>query len=616
MAVRGAPVHDDEGRVVEWIGANIDITGRIEHEAERQRLLESEQRARGQAEAARQRMALLDRVTARLVGETRGAEQVMQTLAEMLVESLGHWCSVQVPCADGRIAIAAVTHRDPAMAAIARRHVERYPIDPDLDVGVPRVLRTGRSEAAAAVSAELLDRVATDPVQRAELDAWNLGPYLVVPLSAQGRVVAALSLVRDATSAPFDADELALLEEIGVRAGLSFEQARLLEEAQAARAQAEAASRARDEFLAMLGHELRNPLAPIVTALELMRLRSGGELARERAILERQVRHMTRLVDDLLDVSRIARGKIELRRERIDLADVVARAAETTQSLFAEKNHRLELAVARGLLIDGDGARLEQVFCNLLVNAAKYTPAGGHVRVGAGRVEERAWIEVVDDGDGVDPSLLPHVFDLFIQGRQAIDRAGGGLGLGLTIVQRMIEAHGGRVWLHSNGRSRGTTVRIELPLLAGAAAEASPAPSPTLSLRAAAGRLRVLVVDDNRDAATLLAQSLQQSGFETRTVHDGPSALAFAADWKPAAVLLDIGLPAMDGYEVARRLRAAHAPSPPLLVAVTGYGQASDRAQAAAAGFSHHLVKPVEMRAVLEILAALPDPSGSGEPGC
>jgi PAS domain S-box-containing protein len=372
---------------------------------------------------------------------------------------------------------------------------------------------------------------------------------------------------------------------------------------------AEAANRAKDEFLAMLGHELRNPLSPILTALQLMRLRGivGGE--RERTVIERQVTHLTRLVDDLLDVSRIARGKIQLKEELVELADVVAKAVEMTSPLFEQRAHTLELDVPRGgLPARGDATRLSQVISNLLTNAAKYTPAGGHITVRATEEQEQVVLRVRDTGIGIAPDVLPHVFDLFVQGRQALDRSQGGLGLGLTIVRNLVEQHGGSVSASSQGRGAGSEFVVRLPKatvgavsqgLHAAHAEAGIATTTT------AGGPRVLVVDDNVDAAEMLAAALTAKGYETMVAHSGPAALLAAETFRPAIGFLDLGLPVMDGYELATRLRDLSDLPSMRLVAVTGYGQKSDRRKTRQAGFHHHLVKPVDLRAVDEVLTRL-----------
>jgi signal transduction histidine kinase len=363
-----------------------------------------------------------------------------------------------------------------------------------------------------------------------------------------------------------------------------------------ARREAESANRAKDEFLAMLGHELRNPLAPILTALQLMRLRnlSGGE--REREIIERQVRHVVSLVDDLLDVSRITRGTVQLRRGRVDLADVVAKAIEMTSPAIEERRHQLNVHVPRGLEVQGDAARLAQVLANLLTNAAKYTDPGGEVSVD-GRVEgSEAVIVVTDAGRGIAPDMLPRIFELFSQERQEIDRSEGGLGLGLAIVRSFVQAHGGTVEAHSEGKGRGSSFTIRLPLAsreagseaAGDARLTSPATTP------AAG-LRVLIVDDNPDAAEMLSESLRSLGHTIRMAYNGFTALQLAAERHPDVVLLDLGLPVMDGFEVAERLKAMPGMERVALVAITGYGQEADRERTQQAGFDEHMVKPVDL---------------------
>ncbi|HEX4565862.1 MAG TPA: ATP-binding protein, partial [Vicinamibacterales bacterium] len=351
-----------------------------------------------------------------------------------------------------------------------------------------------------------------------------------------------------------------------------------------ARREAELANRAKDEFLAMLGHELRNPLAPMRTALQLMRLRGGNALERERTVIERQTQHLVRLVDDLLDVSRIARGKIDLRREHIDVADAVAKAIEMASPMLEERQHDLTIDVPRGLELDADPARLAQVIANLLTNAAKYTESGGRVSISATREPGWVVISVRDSGIGISSEMLPRVFEMFAQERQALDRTQGGLGLGLTIVRNLVKLHGGTVYAKSQGRGKGSEFIVKLPAVSVAVTATSAAPAPDTMRRSAAPGARVLIVDDNVDAAEMFSDFVQSLGYEVRTVHDGPAALRVVEEFAPTVALLDIGLPVMDGYELAARLPAA-APTHVKLIAVTGYGQEADRNRAKNAGF-------------------------------
>jgi PAS domain S-box-containing protein len=358
----------------------------------------------------------------------------------------------------------------------------------------------------------------------------------------------------------------------------------------------EAANRSKDEFLAMLGHELRNPLSPITTALELMKLRSGEQASREEQIIERQVKHLTRLVDDLLDVSKITRGKVELKREVVEAAHVVARAVEIASFLFEQRGHRLVIEVPRtGLQLKGDPVRLAQVIANLLTNAARYTNVGGEVTVSAKREAERIVISVADDGIGISAEMLPQIFEPFVQGKRTRERAEGGLGLGLALVKNLVHLHGGEVHAHSDGLGKGSVFTIcltALPTEGGVdSVPSKQGPSPVGPSR------NVLVVDDNADAADLLNLMLQAAGHRVTVAHDPLEALELAAGLELDVVVLDIGLPVMDGYELGARLRARSQSC--RLIALTGYGQGEDRARSAAAGFDVHLVKPVEMTVLL-----------------
>jgi PAS domain S-box-containing protein len=379
------------------------------------------------------------------------------------------------------------------------------------------------------------------------------------------------------------------------------ERERLLSLEQAARADAEAANRAKDEFLAMLGHELRNPLAPIVTAVELLRMRPDTRLSKELEIIGRQVGHVIRLVEDLLDVSRITRGKVVLKQNPVDLGPIITKAVEIASPLLEQKSHALTLNVAPNLVVLGDETRLAQIFANLLSNAAKFTDPHGHVTLTALSEGEQVVVRVKDDGIGIPAELTSNIFELFVQGQRELARTQGGLGLGLTLVRRLAEAHGGSVAVHSEGAGRGSEFEVRLPAHAGVREiEAPPDSVPTFN-RGEATR-RVLVVDDNSEAADLLGELLRAAGHDVRVANDGPQAIEAASSFDPEIAVLDIGLPVMDGYELATRLRPGG--SKPRLIAVTGYGQEHDRARSLAAGFDQHLVKPVDGTALLAAIAA------------
>jgi signal transduction histidine kinase/CheY-like chemotaxis protein len=372
-------------------------------------------------------------------------------------------------------------------------------------------------------------------------------------------------------------------------ARLEAEKARV--EAEKARMVAEEADSAKDDFLAMLGHELRNPLAPVLTALELMRLRGESTSQRERDIIERQVKHLVRLVEDLFDVSRLRRGRVELRRGSFEIIRSIEKAIEIAGPLLADRSHKLTVDVSVvGLTVDGDETRLAQIFANLLTNAAKYSNRPGHI-VLRGLVEDgMVVVRCEDDGMGISPELLPRVFDLFKQGRQSLDRRKGGLGLGLAVAKTLVELHGGAIEAGSDGLGHGSTFTVRLPHAA-AQLEAVRSDGQHVPMPPATGR--VLVVDDNRDAADLLAETLRFGGFEVATAFDGAEALKTLDTFHADVAILDIGLPTMNGLELARQLRDVDATRTIRLIALTGYGQQSDFTASSAAGFDLHLVKPV-----------------------
>jgi PAS domain S-box-containing protein len=425
---------------------------------------------------------------------------------------------------------------------------------------------------------------------------------LAVPLQAEGEIIGAVSTAHREIRT-FSQAEIDLLQAFADQAALAMRTVQLFAREQAARAEAEAANRAKDEFLALLAHELRNPLAAIVTAAALLRRPNtpADAVARPAAIVDRQARTLARLLDDLLDVSRITRGRIELRNETVLLAETVTNALEATRPLVDERRHDVALALpARPLYVDGDPARLEQIVVNVLNNAAKYTEPKGRIDVVLSEDAADAVLRVRDTGIGIPAEIMPRIFEAFVQGDRSLAHSGGGLGVGLTLVHRLVELHRGRVEAYSEGPGRGSEVTIRLPL----------SRQPLLHDRAAAGAAErcppsaVLLIEDNADARHTLRRLLEQDGHRVEEDGDGLSGLARAEATRPDIILVDIGLPGMDGYELARRIRAQRG-AEPILVAITGYGQADDQRRSREAGFDAHLTKPVAPERLAEVLARL-----------
>ena len=376
------------------------------------------------------------------------------------------------------------------------------------------------------------------------------------------------------------------------------------------------ANRHKDEFLAMLAHELRNPLAPILNAVQLMRNPQlpAAQLKWAREVIERQLGHLTKLVDDLLDVSRITRGKINVNREPVELATVVARAVETVEPMLSRQRHELVVNVeSEPLYIDGDLTRLTQIVGNILSNAIKYTDAGGRIQLTAGSIGKRIEIRVRDNGIGIDPAVLPDVFNLFTQSSQLNGRGQTGLGIGLALAKRLVEMHGGEVQAHSDGPGKGSEFIVRLPRQTrDSAAAQSHAVEPAAVVVPTTTARRILVADDNRDALESLAQLLQLSGHEIHKAVDGVEALEAATRVRPDLVLLDIGMPGMDGYEVARRIRSQPWGRDATLIALTGWGQESDRRRSREAGFDSHCIKPLDVQRLFSLLDSLPATGNSG----
>jgi signal transduction histidine kinase/ActR/RegA family two-component response regulator len=422
--------------------------------------------------------------------------------------------------------------------------------------------------------------------------------WLAVPLIGRDGRNLGLIQLSDRHVGDFSESDTALLVQLAQLAAGALENARLYEALREA-------DRRKDEFLAMLSHELRNPLAPLLTALELIGDEQNSKRVRGEAIevTKRQVLHLSRLVEDLLDLSRITTGKIRLRRQHVEANGMVERAVERMQPPIDQKRQKLRVTLtSQPVWLDVDPARLEQVLGNLLDNASKYTPEGGRIWVTVTPEPEHVAFRVRDDGSGIDPELRPHIFDLFTQADKSLDRSAGGLGIGLALARQIVGMSGGTIEVDSEGSGRGSEFTVRLPLASSPPAVAQqPELAPRLT-RAANASLRVLVVDDGQDSAQMLAMLLSSWRHQVDVAHDGPSALERAVSFEPDVILLDIGLPLMDGYEVARRIRADPRLEGICLIAVTGYGQASDRQRSRAAGFDLHLVKPIDTSELAALL--------------
>lgn len=555
-----------------------------------------------------QRQRFLTRAGECLSAAVTGLEPALLALARTSLSGFADVVSLDLLDQAGfrRVLVASA---DPGLEALVQASYAFAPDSAQPAVHIRRARDEGRPVWLRELSPELLDALARDARHRALMNTVGLRSLVSVPIGAGSNFVGVLTFALAGGRRRYEAGDVAVCEEltrmIGIAADnarLSRERTELLQQAQAARERAEAANQAKDEFLAMLGHELRNPLAPILTAVQLMKLRGDAASERERVIVERQAQHMVRLVDDLLDVSRIARGKVELRETMLDLRSVAHKAVEIISPLLEQKQHHLTIDLpAQPLRVFGDEARLAQVLANLLSNAARYTENQGEILLSAAIEHADVVVRVRDNGSGISADMLPRVFELFAQAPQQSDRAEGGLGLGLTLVKNLVQLHGGEVSAHSDGPGRGSEFVVRLPA-------PTDAPQPSEVAKRESGppsqsrRTRVLIVDDNSDAAELLEQLLKRRGYLTSVAYDGPSALEAARGFQPELAVLDIGLPVMDGYELAAQLRALLAPSSPRLIALTGYGQEHDRHRSHEAGFDAHIVKPVDAETLFEAL--------------
>ena len=564
----------DDGQPLRMVGIGLDVTQRNR----------TEQTAQLLADASAALAVMVD------------FDSTLQKISALAVPSFADWATVDLAEADGSLRRVSVSHVDPAKIQLAHEIHHRFPPDPEAPQGVWNILRTGKSEIVQEITDELLVQSVKDADMLAILRELGLRSYIGVPLTVRGKTLGVITFINSESEHRYSHLDLAVAEDLAARAAIAIENAQLYRELRQA-------DRRKDEFLATLAHELRNPLAPIRNGLQVMRL-SGSEssvIADTRSMMARQLNQMIRLVDDLLDVSRITRDQLDLKKNRVELATVVHSALETSRSLIDQAGHSITVTLPpTPIYLDADLTRLAQVFSNLLTNSAKYTPPGGQIWLIAEAFDEEVAVTVRDNGLGIPAESLPKIFQMFSQVDRNIERAQGGLGIGLSLVRRLVEMHGGTVDAHSDGPGQGSEFTVRLPVPKSTrqtATHQGEEPS------GAAIRRRILVVDDNRDSAMSLEMLLKLMGNDTQTAHDGLAAVDAAEQFRPDVILLDIGLPELNGYDVCRRIREQPWSHNIEIVALTGWGQEEDRRRSKEAGFDHHLVKPLDLDVLKKLLA-------------
>jgi PAS domain S-box-containing protein len=577
VSITVSPIKNSYGEVIGASKIARDISAQ---KRAREILQRSEEMARFLGDASTSVAALVD------------VESSMQRLVRLCADWFADWCVFYLVDEQRRIQPIARAHCDPQKDSLLSELTTRYPHDWRDSSILARVLSDGAPECLPDIPPSLYDS-AKDARHGQLIDELAPKSMIVVPLESRGRPIGVLELARSGQRPRFTSADFEIAQELARRAATALDNYHLYEELRRA-------DRQKDDFLAMLAHELRNPLAAIDYATRLASI-SPDQAANASEIIHRQVRQLVRLIEDLLDVSRITRDKIELKREPIDAATLLNRAAGTARPTIDEHKHQLVIEAApEEMPLFADPTRAEQIVVNLLTNAAKYTPEGGHITLQAFPDGDHIVIRVKDTGIGIPVEMLPRVFELFTQVNPQIDRSKGGLGIGLTVVRKLTEMHGGSISATSEGLGRGSEFTVRLPRDKDRVGkDVCPAPVEA-GLRHG---LRVLVVEDNVDTARSMSLLLDKAGCATKIAHDGVAALEAADSFQPEVVLLDIGLPGLDGYQVASRLRANAKHSGVQLIAVSGYGKEQDQQRSKVAGFDQHLVKPVDFNALLAMLA-------------
>jgi PAS domain S-box-containing protein len=581
---RTRPIRDSYGRIIKWFGSSTEIEEHKRAQEEREELLRAEQIARAEAEAAASKLRRLQSVTDSALPELTLDQMLRELLARLRSAVQGDTASVLLLGPSGRELV--------PVASVG--------LEEEVEAGITVPLGHGIAGRIATSDSGLIFNDVSEVEMVNSLIRQRISSLVGAPLKVEESVIGVIH-VGSVKPREFSEEHLDLIQLVAHRAALAIERTRLHGNERAARAVAEEANRAKDEFLAMLGHELRNPLGAILSSMEILEHfgADAQQAGRARQIMGRQLKHLARLVDDLLDVARVTMGKVELHRQVLDIAETVKGCVNALDKRLSSYDVKVETET---VWVNGDPTRLEQVVNNLLRNALEYTPVGGSIRVSVKAEDAGAVLRVEDSGVGISADLLGRVFDLFVQDQRGLDRPGGGLGIGLTLTRRLVELHGGTVEAASPGPGQGSVLTVRLPGLVVAPLE----PEPCRTVVNQNIRRRVLIVEDNADARESLRTILELSGHEIYEAGDGPGGVEQALELRPDMALIDIGLPSLDGYEVARQIRSAPAGREMFLVALTGYGQPRDRQMAREAGFDAHLVKPVDFKRLSEIIAGSP----------
>jgi len=549
----------------------------------------------------------------RLLGSSLASDRMLSRIARLAVPLLGDLCAIDIQDADGTVRRAACAHVDATKEGVAYETRARYGFSATAPGGVPAVLTSRRSTLVSPATAADLEQAAQNAEQLQLFQQLGVAAWMIVPMIARERAFGAVTFAITESDRRYDRTDLLFAEAVVSQVAVAGDNARLYLAAEAAREAAEAANSAKDQFLSTLSHELRTPLNAVYGwATMLERGQLGAEQAqRALQIILRNVNAQVRLIDDLLDLSRVASGKLRLAVQPVDLQRVVEEALDGIRPAATAKNIRLQPVLASpGGPVSGDPDRLQQVVWNLLSNAVKFTPKGGRVQIQLQRVSSHVELLVSDTGQGIQPDLLPYVFDRLRQGDSSSTRAHGGLGLGLALVRHLVELHGGIVFAESPGEGRGATFVVKLPIMIASPPELTAERTPPMPQRASAqslAGLRILVVDDDPTAVDLNREILSQVGAEVRGCTSGAEALQLLQQWRPAVLVSDIEMPGLDGYTLLRQIRAL-APDQggkTPAVALSAYDRPEDRVRSLRAGFNFHVSKPVEPNELTAIVASL-----------